>query len=378
VAIEAFSQFLQLSFGTGERLFDPEIWYVPGNHDHHVWEGAREYQYVQYLADAERPAPSWHSTRLRGVHGVRSPLLDAVVARVGSELSVQVSYPNLALSDDGPLVVLHHGHFVEALYTAMSGARAIVFPGQLAPEQVWDIEADNWSWLEFVWSGIGRSGTVGEDIGIAYDMLRDPAATRALALGAFERVPIPRRWRWVRIGPIGWCIRLVLSRPHTPERFSADGPLSAAAREGLRRYLTGPLARQIDREYGPGLAETFTFVFGHTHKPFVLDGFADQVRVVNTGGWVVDTAGQARFHGGSVVLIDEHHHVDPLEWLAYDEDGRPLPSPLQSALGPAVELRRRAIAARIAAGTVAVAPRRRRLRVEVGDWLRAQWRRIVA
>ena len=36
------------------------------------------------------------------------------------------------------------------------------------------------------------------------------------------------------------------------------------------------------------------FIFGHTHKPFVLDrqlaGYPSPVRISNTGGWVVDTS----------------------------------------------------------------------------------------
>ena len=51
----------------GEPVFDNQIYYSPGNHDHHMWEGAREEMYAQVLArtrpgDALPEAP--HTTAI--------------------------------------------------------------------------------------------------------------------------------------------------------------------------------------------------------------------------------------------------------------------------------------------------------------------------
>lgn len=79
VAAMAFERFIDLTFNRS-RLFDGIV-YVPGNHDHHVWESARETQYVQnYLmgiktdpvTGASSPRaplgstlnPSWHTTSM--------------------------------------------------------------------------------------------------------------------------------------------------------------------------------------------------------------------------------------------------------------------------------------------------------------------------
>ena len=52
----------------GEELFDRTIYYNPGNHDHHVWETARETQYVKkYLSGTPWGAslkPPWHTTNM--------------------------------------------------------------------------------------------------------------------------------------------------------------------------------------------------------------------------------------------------------------------------------------------------------------------------
>jgi hypothetical protein len=56
--------------------------------------------------------------------------------------------------------------------------------------------------------------------------------------------------------------------------------------------------------------ESTTFVFGHTHKPFVgvrdYAGYGAPVAVANTGGWVVDTLEPMPLHGAGVALFDEH------------------------------------------------------------------------
>jgi hypothetical protein len=65
-----------------------------------------------------------------------------------------------------------------------------------------------------------------------------------------------------------------------------------------------------------GHPEDVTFVFGHTHKPFIesrtATAFATPVQVVNTGGWVVDTPQRNPVKGASVILIDDQLNVASL------------------------------------------------------------------
>ena len=62
-----FRLFAHLAFNDGAPVFDPVVHYVPGNHDHHEWEVARESQYVSYACaqppQATLTAP-WHTTTL--------------------------------------------------------------------------------------------------------------------------------------------------------------------------------------------------------------------------------------------------------------------------------------------------------------------------
>jgi hypothetical protein len=99
------------------------------------------------------------------------------------------------------------------------------------------------------------------------------------------------------------------------ERGTPGVALSDRSRQGLRRYLEGPVYNQLVDDLGAVPPET-GFVFGHTHKPFVetraCPAFPNPVAVVNTGGWVVDTPTLNPVKGASLVLIDEQLNVAAL------------------------------------------------------------------
>jgi hypothetical protein len=87
------------------------------------------------------------------------------------------------------------------------------------------------------------------------------------------------------------------------ERGTPSVALTAAGQAGLRDYLEGPVRAQLRHELG-SVPDEVTFVYGHTHKPFVdrwsVPGFPSPVHIANTGGWVVDTAMPAPVQAGEV------------------------------------------------------------------------------
>jgi hypothetical protein len=98
------------------------------------------------------------------------------------------------------------------------------------------------------------------------------------------------------------------------ERHRPGITLSPHAEEGLIAFLDGAVATQTAAEIGH--PEDVTFVFGHTHKPFIESrtstAFATPVQVVNTGGWVVDTPQCNPLKGASLILIDDQLNVASL------------------------------------------------------------------
>ena len=330
VAATVFTQFLELLLEGGELPIDRTIVYVPGNHDHHLWETAHEHQYASYVGEPTTEIPlekiPWHTTHLfpwrqeldAKNRDVESFLLTTLAQRSASstDLRVLAMYPNFGVlsDDDGSrCTVVHHGHFTESIYYLMTELRKIVFPGRDHPEEIWDVEAENFAWIEFLWGTLGRSGEVGKDVELVYDILKSKKATRRLIRKL--AISVPKRfghpwWIWWIESPI---ILLVLTflvyRFRRLERGAPDWPLSEDSRNRLDQYIGRYVLSQLKRECRGGLPDHLTFVFGHTHKPFEevmhVPAIEAPVHVYNMGGWVVDTIHTAPYQGGSIVVIDE-------------------------------------------------------------------------
>lgn len=343
-AAMVFEIFVKKALGP-DGVFDDTVYFIPGNHDHHLWEGARERQYSQYVRARSGPLePPWHTTRMRATvpdWNVCSEFVTSLIDRTlgeDSSVTVRVVYPNLALDVATPHrhVFIHHGQFLEAIYTIMSTMQDIVFPNQLPPPwtetPVWDWEAENFAWIDFFWSTLGRSGAVGRDVGVVYASLQSIDALRPLnrnlARGLVTRVrPKGLQGTYARALALG--LDLIAKQGHRLERGQRDVVLSSTAQERLAVYLNSPLRQQIKREYGdyrdcdrvPG---DVTFLFGHTHKPFEavrrFAGYEKPVCVYNTGGWVVDSTEPRPLHGAAAVLFDEELNSASLRFFNQSRD----------------------------------------------------------
>ena len=344
VCTMVFRLFAHLSFGGGQPAFDPHVHYVPGNHDHHEWEITREAQYVTYVcgqpADAELVAP-WHTTRLEyaAERPAASSALLTGLARSqpgGSGVEVEVSYPNLALrtADGRRCLIVSHGHFTESIYSMMSRLRDVLYPGQrqVLPGDIDRLEEENFAWIDFLWSTLGRSGQVGTDMGLIYADLTSPSdindlvANLTSALVAKGKGPgwlhSPERW------VLNSIFRHVVTQVAASERGTPSVALTPAGQAGLVDYLAGPVRGQLRQEWGD-LPGEVAFVYGHTHKPYValrsVPGFPAQVSVANTGGWVVDTAVPAPVQAGVAVLVSESLDTASLQFYRQDAGSAPVP-----------------------------------------------------
>lgn len=326
VALNTFERMAELLFESGREVCD-RILFVPGNHDHHIWEMARETEYRNTVATARfdrggLPSPR-HVTGLRPDDAVPSVLLDTVLdhnARrsdgsaivAGAGARVELLYPNLALVDPGleRAVVLHHGHYVEPLYHFFSRLRRVLFPDRPAPRTVAEIEEENFAWIDFVWSLFGRSGGAGADAQRVFDMLLYPEKTQDLARSLARRsAPVLDMpflpFRRLRQFVLEHVFLRMAARAST-ERTRLHVICSDATKAGIASYLFGPTLRQVRDEFGT-VPDDLTFVMGHTHKPFETlladeDG-SRTARVYNTGGWVIDALEPDPAFGASVLLV---------------------------------------------------------------------------
>jgi len=353
-AIMAFERFLELMFPAGkDSLVADEIIFLPGNHDHHMWETARETQYAQFLQ--QRPPgtflePPWHATQmfhLKGPLSVSAPILNAVITRyehLRGKVNVKTVYPNYGVlsGQKTKCVLFTHGHYVESIYLLMTRLGNALFPDRPKPVFIWDIEAENFAWIDFFWSAMGRSGDVGDYIERVYDMLLVPELRKKLAaqLGQLAGHEwLPKHPGLAKIA--AWClspfVSHFLSRSDGLEKLKTDDTLSPDAQAGLKWYVQDPLRQQLLMELDDNMPEEVTVVFGHTHKPFsttqTFAGFPTPAYVYNSGGWVVDTEEVEPMHGGAIVLVDDELNVvsarmyneakDPGQYKVKVESSRP-------------------------------------------------------
>ncbi|WP_223429028.1 hypothetical protein [Tateyamaria pelophila] len=253
----------------------------------------------------------------------------------GSTQTVSSYYPNLGYAPrkDAPVgdrraVVLHHGHFVESMYKAMTYVLAALMAKPMPPMTAEGLETANGSWIDFGWSVLGVDGQVGTEVSLAERLLLTGGGAHAfqqhlsklLAEWAQKTLPFPHSHsisQGIDMLSHGFIDSIVGGFSQL-ERYGYTEHLGLASQRGLRDYIAQVVKTQMEEELGPdGQPDHTTFIFGHTHKPFsdqiVVPGFKRPVSVYNTGGWVVDTSLLSTVEGASVVLMDEHYNTAALQ-----------------------------------------------------------------
>lgn len=308
-------RFFAALVADGSPLFD-RVLYAAGNHDHHVWELAREDEFLDVAADAAVPLRDpRHATSPTPGHGLRCRLLDAAMqrARNGPGEPVEVLYPNIFLRGNGGRpALIHHGHFAEDLYRFLSIARRVLLPDRPAPATVEALEEENFAWIDFLWSSIGRSGPLGKDLEQLFFLLRNREATRDEAAKYADRIAaavdfpyLPMQWAESKLTE---TIVKRLSARSGGERFSRASVCGPETMAGLMGYVRGPCRAQLGEDPLPNETGRPLLLWGHTHKPFeklheMEDGSV--VTVINTGGWTIDYPEPDPLRGASIVALSD-------------------------------------------------------------------------
>ncbi len=349
-AAMTFERFIDLIMPDQREMFG-NILFIPGNHDHHLWETARESQYVDYIS-SQKPWGSvlespWHTTRMFS-DPVRSYFMTALIQRRPNlkQLTIQTAYPNFGVlsQDRKRCVAFHHGHYVESIYHLMSTLKTMLFTGSRIPSEIWNLEAENFAWIDFFWSTLGRSSDVGQGVNHIYEKMQNEAQFKKLLANLAEGLAQRFGSSWtdpLEARFLSWGLDFLYDRINSLERNQPERVLSEDAEQGLYGYMDGlpdqadsqgnrigPLTYQMsDEKVAAQGLDRLTFVFGHTHKPFQenrnFHSFPGWVQVYNSGGWVVDTVERQQLHGGAVILIDENLEATSLRMYneSWDPDG---------------------------------------------------------
>jgi hypothetical protein len=308
--------------------FDENVYYLPGNHDHHLWNVAREKQYrenyvAKTLADDYIQAEFQTTNMLNDqrLNPVPCDFLNLAVKPLPrvSDVSFLTVYPNFALltPDKKRCVVFHHGHYVESIYSLMTSLKKVFFPGEKDPRWIWDLEGENGAWIDFFWSALSRSGEVGEDVQLIYDKMQDiPAFNEVLAnltKSLAPKIPPKGVASSIKASLMRFALRHLVDPFVFREVHHVGSVLSKDAQTGLAKYLENYILGELERVLDPPVPQDMTFVFGHTHRPFEsassFEGYRNPVKLLNSGGWVVDTMEVSPLKGGAVIVVDDDLNV---------------------------------------------------------------------
>lgn len=300
-----------------------KVAYIPGNHDHHIWQLAVEDEYkmrIKSRKKGEKIPALRHTSAPVFTEGFDSSFLEAFISSDGApKMAIKLLYPNMIISPDkseDPYIVIHHGHFTERTYHFISNAMHALYPEQDLPKSVEDLEADNGSWIDFAFSELGRSGEAGERFEqlmttlsseSQLDMLSDKLADNVAAALDYPYIPFHTAEKYL-------SRRLIynIASKIRSERYQAGVVCSDEAMQGLVSYIDTYCVPQLEEVGWQG--EAATLIWSHTHKPFsktiCTDNF-DKLYVKNTGGWVLPEEPKPT-HGGSILLINEHNEVQEL------------------------------------------------------------------
>ncbi len=325
-AVMVFERFLEVFMPPDDMLFS-EIIYIPGNHDHHIWEIARETQYVNHIVDHIQPGQyidePWHCTNIfkNDKNKLVGYFLTKLIQRHEhlKNFEVKIAYPNYGLirEDHKRCIIFHHGHFIEKMFIMLSEVMDMLFPERKSPDHkisVDELEKENFAWIDFFWSTMGRSGDAGCRIETIYDYLRHEKSKNRLisncARSMARKYDLPGWGNFMERIIMRFVINSFVKKFMALERTRTDVVLAKSSREGLMKYLEGALLNQLQHELKSNIPEEVVFVYGHTHKPSesreIIEGYPGRVSFYNSGGWVVEKIEPVERNGAAIILIDEN------------------------------------------------------------------------
>ncbi|WP_299193922.1 metallophosphoesterase [uncultured Erythrobacter sp.] len=342
---KSFLQLLDACFPAGgPDLFNREIIYIAGNHDHHLWRIAQDNGFLTQLESGKIPGDLDSVTDIFGTPSHRCRLMESLLLHRPHlhDASVKIAYPNWGIADQqsGRAVVMHHGHYLDGMYRALSNVRGFLEDGEARPATMRQLEQENGPWIDFLWSDLGSAGEVGSEVGSLYGTMLSAGASHDFAEGIARRITgglhaklginpkMPLKYGVTLDNLIRAAVDLTAGRAAERQRDGYGHVLGEEEIADIGWYLGTPMAHQMRQELGD-VPRELSFVFGHTHKPFqdelLVDGFDVPVGIFNTGGWVLDEPTLMPVQGCAAMLVSDELEVASLRLFNDPTDGTMAP-----------------------------------------------------
>jgi hypothetical protein len=326
---KSYLSWLTALTGGDATWFRDDSVFLPGNHDHSLWTGARIAAEAAHASVGNIGGlPS--STSAIGRGALPAPLLTALNALGGLAGGVLTRYPNMALvsEDKSKAVALHHGHFIDNNYRLMSALFDALSGDHRKYPSAKSLADENANWIDFGWSSFGEAADTcrmindlyaGAENGQEARLIRERAG-RLIEQKFADHLPMggdPRVKKLFRMA-VQSALDATFGAWSDSERFSKTEILSSDGVDNLKAYIEGAVKPQLMDELGQ-VPDDLTFIFGHTHKPFVDEivcATGASVATANTGGWYLDNERLDSKDGASMVLIDEDLNVVSVQYFS--------------------------------------------------------------
>ncbi len=333
------------------RLFAEDVYeffdnfvYIPGNHDHHMWQTLQEQVLVVNRISERKPIEDFPQEQIGTIEDGKITLKGVAADNVlgaktflshllprppknQKQKNFALVYPNLFMKfkQAERNILITHGHFFEAAWTLVSD----VFKKSLNLTTInyRVLERVNSPLTEFGWYGLGQAGQLSRFIEELYKEVKnseDAKLTLALndirdyldELWTFK--PNKRKGFWSRITNVvpemkanvkeelsdeGLKLAILLVKSLVISQMEERGPYTGGS--PLRHcsnilddpQKTDKIKQYISISFGrPYEFEPHQIIFGHTHIPIrngnieiLVDGRPRTIAVFNTGGWIVDS-----------------------------------------------------------------------------------------
>ena len=301
------------------------IIYIPGNHDHNIWELVQyERYYIRRLKNGYLPSKFRYIQS--GILNVQSselyiPEVDLKNNSYGnldtllglfkpfcendhdliSPIPINIVYPNLYIKTSNDNILLTHGHFFFTPWVLVTE----IFPKTLGinPDlmSLKDLEEINSPLIKLFWDSLGQSGKLTDSIKDIYnDIPRHLSEKLKLAIDEIDLYLDTEVFNYSKIDPREWATdiftnflkRWLVDIMMIGEAYKNDDNCMSIGK--VRNLITKYIDySNRDYEYNNSCdnQELTKIIFGHTHVPMFNYKF-NEITCYNTGGWVENSRAQ--------------------------------------------------------------------------------------
>lgn len=302
-----------------------EIVIIPGNHDHHLWiQLVEQAEIIEKIRNGKVPVPAIDKPgetyidkfvdRKFPDQELKSLFITNLWPKEKKMPKVSIKYPHHLRAFGDRYYLFTHGHFLEDIFKPLI---VVIEPGSLA-----ELEAFNCLWLEAVWYHLGQAGRLSRLIEDFYNRTVSNKEYKDIMKSIFKY--LVKRFNlniiqqlFLRCG-LHFGLNFIRKKlDRTKGSLLRGQAINDDQKSKIKDYITSFILQRYSRErVKKPIPHPFSFIYGHTHRPFVnqsLEINGENYPLANTGGWLRNDGNNGDNAG--ILIIEEAGH----RWQSFKE-----------------------------------------------------------